>query len=528
MAHAYVNGKIYTVNPKQPWAEALLEDGGELVVVGSNADVLAASPAETTVTDLNGRMAMPGLHDAHTHLLFSGLKFRHEARLTSMAGPETIVHDLQQCCLSMADESHGWIVGGEFNSLAFTGQAPDKTFLDEAYPDRPVFLWDSSIHHGLANSKALELAGLSAVSADPAGGRFVRRPDTGELTGELVETATWPVLRAIPDYADEVYKDALLWAIGKCNSFGITSLQEASATRQELLALRALDAEKLLPLRVAAHLVWREERFGMGSVAELDRLIEDRAEYQTAHVDTRFVKLWLDGAPTPPHFTDARLDEHGHPDEGALLFEEKDLIEALKRFDAAGLHVKVHGAGAGAARAALDASEKVREANGHDGTSHEIAHCTFVDGADQRQFAELGVIAEMSPAVWHLPEFVEIVRGGYQFDSLRRAGAALTVGSDWIITPNPNLFPAIQGMLRRDGESVDLEFALRAVTIAGAEAVGLAHRQGTLEPGKSADFIVLDRDLFSIPVDDIGDTQVLRTVFEGRVVHDAEGIAQPV
>jgi predicted amidohydrolase YtcJ len=521
MAIAYTNGRIYTVDPGTPWAEAVLVEDGVFTAVGSDEDVRAAAPAGTDFIDLEGRMAMPGLHDAHTHLLFSGLKFQYECRLTPMADAAQVVADLTGCCGHDHGQLGGWRVGGEFFPMAFEDERPDRAALDEAFPDRPVFLYDYSIHHGLANSRALELAGLSGDSPDPEGGRLVRRPGSDELTGELVEHGTWAVQRAIPDYPAETYREAVAWAARICNSVGITSVQEASAGWQELRALNELDATGDLPLQVAAHLVWREEGFGMASLADLDRLIEQRADFASTHVRTEFVKLWLDGAPLPPHFTEAGMDDDGAVARDKILVPDDELRAALLRFDAQGLQVKIHCAGTGSVRVALDAFAEVRRVNGADGPTHEIAHCTYIDDADYARFAELGVVAEMSPAIWQIPEFDAVLGAGYRFATLQQAGAPLTVGSDWIITPDPNLFPALQGMLQRRDQSVDLEYALRALTIEGARAIGRADRQGSVERGKSADLIVLDRNLFDVAPDEIGGTRVLRTVFEGRTVFEA-------
>ena len=518
---AYVNGRIYTVDDADSWVAAMLVDNGTITATGSTDEIRSAAPAGTQEIDLGGRMVMPGIHDAHSHLLYSGLKFHYEARLTPMADGDQIVRELTDCCAAHTlPDLGGWIIGGEYHQAAFPEQRPDREFLDRAFPDQPIFLYDYSIHHGLANSKALALAGLDAESEDPPGGRYVRRPGSNELTGELVEQGTWPVQRAIPDYRAEVYRDALAWAVAVCNSVGITSVQEASATRQQLRAFAELDAEDALPMRVAAHLVWREEGVGMASLADLEEIIKRRAELSTTHVNTGFVKVFLDGAPLPPHFTEAGIVD-GVVERDKILVPEAELHEALQRFDAQGLQVKIHCAGTGSVRVALDAYAAVREANGVDGPRHEVAHCTYIDDADYARFTELNVTAEMSPAIWHVPEFNAVLGEGYRFATLRKAGIATTVGSDWIITPTPNLFPPLQGMLQRGAESIDLTSALRILTIDGARSVGQAGRQGSLEPGKSADFIVLDRNLFEVPVDEIGQTTVLRTVFEGRTVFEA-------
>ena len=525
MSTALINGRIYTVDPATPWAAAVLIENGTFTVVGSNEDVRAAAPDGTEFVDLGGRMAMPGLHDAHTHLLFSGLKFRYEARLPPGGTPAEIVHDLHHCrCAELVDEgTQPWIVGGEFLPAAFAEGELDRAFLDEAFPDQPVFLYDYTIHHALVNSKALEIAGLSDDSTDPPGGRLIRRPGTNELTGELVETARWPVMRAMPDYRAEVYRDAVAWAASVCHRYGITSVQEASASPQTLAAYRDLDHAGALNLHVAAHLVWREEGFGMATTAELDRTIAERESLTSEHLDTGRIKIWLDGSPLPPHMTQADLDAHGIVDETNILVDEDQLTEVLSRFDAAGLSVKIHCAGEGSVRAALDAFEVVRQSNGNRGPAHEIAHCPFIHDDDYTRFGRLNVVAEMSPAIWHLD--LPGHDDAFKFRRILDSGATMTIGSDWIITPNPNLFPALQGMLQHGQESVDLPTAVQLLTVGGAKVVGRDRMQGTISTGKSADLIVLDRNIFEIPTDQIGETQVLRTIFEGRTVFESDTVS---
>jgi len=517
---AFTNGRFFTSDIARPWVQALLVEGGRIRALGSTAEVLDSAGREAVVVDLEGRMAMPGIHDAHTHLLMSGLKFRYECRLPPDAAADQIVNALCDCERCRRGKLSGWLIGGEYNANRFPPAGLDRAFLDERFPDTAVYLYDMSIHHGFANSRALALAGITADTPDPRGGRIVRRNGSREPTGELVERATWQVKRAIPAYEPDIYRAAVKWAIQTAHRFGITSVQEASATLPALKVFNALDAENALNLHIAAHLVWREESFGGASQDEMDALIGARGRYSSPHVNTQFVKCWMDGAPLPPHFTHSSLDPGtGQPDHN-LVISEAELTDALCVFDRQGLSMKIHCAAEGSVRAALNAVTAVRGINGGGGPRHDIAHALFVHPDDIGRFAPLNVGAEMSPALWHVrtPELAALDRG-CRFETLRRAGASVTIGSDWIVTETPNLFPALQGMLDRGDESVDLATAVHMMTLAGARAVGLDANTGSLEIGKLADFIVLDRNLFDVPVDRVGDTEVLRTVFEGRTVY---------
>lgn len=522
-ATAYVNGRVYTVNAAAPWAEALLVRDGRIAQVGMSADILAAAGEAGRVVDLGGRMVMPGIHDAHSHLLFSGLKHRYECRLSPDAKATEYAEQLCECVRCTGGKLGDWVIGGDFNQLLSEPGTVDRRYLDEAFPDRPVFLTDWSLHHGLANSRALELAGIDASTQDPFGGRIVRRQGSNEPTGELVERATWMVIKAMPPREPDVYRGAMEWALKVASRFGVTSAQEASATRPELELLKEFDEAGALPMRIAAHIPWREEHFGMATSEELDRLIAERHAYAGRNVRTDFVKVFMDGTPLAPHFTDAQIDpETGLPVPGKLLFDREVLAEALKAWDRAGITAKVHCTGNAAVQRVLQAISDMR-ASGARRTIQEISHCCFICEDDLKRFAELDVTAEMSPPVWvgDAPELAAFRERGYPFASLAAAGTRITVGTDWIFLPEPNLFPALQGIVEHGKEAVSLERALEMLTLAGARAVGLEAIAGSIEVGKSADFIVLDRNLFEVPVSLIGETKVELTVFEGRVVHEA-------
>lgn len=519
---AYVNGRIYTVDASRPWVDAIFVQDGKIADIGTSVDILAAAGSDCAVVDLAGRMIMPGIHDAHGHILLAGLKHRYECRLPADALGRDYGERLCDCIACSRGKLSGWVIGGDFNPTLSAPGEVDRKYLDENFPDTPVYLHDYSLHHGLANSKALELAGITADTPDPFGGRIVRRAGSNEPTGELVERATWQLFNAMPSPEPDVHQAALRWALETASRFGVTGIQEASASRPELEMLQKIDQEQGLTLRVYAHIPWREEHFGHATSEALERLIEERRRFASERLSTDFVKVFMDGSPLGPHFTDAQLDPlTGQPQPGKLLHSREDLAAALIAWDKAGITAKIHCTGDAAVQLVLQAMGDMRAAS-HEGTIQEISHCCFVQPDDLASFAELNVTAEMSPPIWFgdMPELAPFRERGYPFGTLARMGARVTVGTDWTFLPEPNLFPALQGLLQHGAESVDLATGIEMLTLSGARAVGAEDKAGSITPGKSADFIILDRDLFAIPVDEISETRVLTTIFEGRILHD--------
>ncbi|MES1983971.1 MAG: amidohydrolase [Pseudomonadota bacterium] len=519
---AYVNGRIYTVDASRPWVDAIFVQDGKIADIGTSVDILAAAGSDCAVVDLAGRMIMPGIHDAHGHILLAGLKHRYECRLPADALGGDYGERLCDCIACSRGKLSGWVIGGDFNPTLSAPGEVDRKYLDDKFPDTPVYLHDYSLHHGLANSKALELAGITADTPDPFGGRIVRRAGSNEPTGELVERATWQLFNAMPSPEPDVHQAALRWALETASRFGVTGIQEASASRPELEMLQKIDQEQGLTLRVYAHIPWREEHFGHATSEALERLIEERRRFASERLNTDFVKVFMDGSPLGPHFTDAQLDPlTGQPQPGKLLHSREDLAAALIAWDKAGITAKIHCTGDAAVQLVLQAMGDMRAAS-HEGTIQEISHCCFVQPDDLASFAELNVTAEMSPPIWFgdMPELAPFRERGYPFGTLARMGARVTVGTDWTFLPEPNLFPALQGLLQHGAESVDLATGIEMLTLSGARAVGAEDKAGSITPGKSADFIILDRDLFAIPVDEISETRVLTTIFEGRILHD--------
>ncbi len=516
----YVNGKIYTVDAERSWADSVAIFDGRFIAVGSRQDIEKYVGDATNVVDLNGNMAMPGLHDAHGHLLLGGLQYTSSCLLTEGIAPREIISELQVC--AEGKDPKEWLVAGGFWASQFPDDKPNKAILDAAFPNTPVFINEGSVHHALVNTKALEIANINESTLPPFGGS-IPSDDNGELTGELIETATWLVTQHIPATPTDTNLRALEWAVREYNKYGITSVQEASAARNTMEALQSADNAGTLTLQVAAHFILESPKFGQESADELDRLFEQRSTFETPHVAVDFAKMWIDGSPTPPYFSEAGYDQSSNQavDKNILIPQDR-VSDIVGRLDSMGIKVKMHVAGAGATNVALNAIEFARGANPKSAIRHETGHSNLIIPEDFSRYRELNAVAEVSPSVWHIfgNTLGSPPQSAWQFKTILETGAIMTTGSDWPVTREPNFFPAVQGMLEHGEESIDLASAIDTLTINGALSVGWDQNAGSIEPGKFANMIVLDQNIFSAPVQEIGKTQVITTVFEGRVVYE--------
>ena len=379
-------------------------------------------------------------------MLWAGLHLNYGCRFENEKSIETIIAVLQECAKDLAEDD--WLVAGLFYYNFFPNDKPHKSHLDVAFPNRPVYLREGSFHHALLNSKALEIAGIDEHTKAPFGGEIVKDAN-GDLTGELIETATVLAAPYLPKASAERNLDAVRWAVRKNNENGITSAQDASGTAEMLVAFNALERSQEMTMNLAAHLIWRSPKFGDTSDDQLERLIENRSRYQTDHLKVDFIKVWIDGSPTAPYFTQADVLPDGQIELNRMLIPTDELNAALVRFDRMGMKTKLHVAGAGATRAALNAIEAARNANPNSVVIHELGHTNLVTPSDLLRFRQLNAVAEMSPSVWHLyGRFLgDPPQDAWEFGTLHKSGAMMTIGTDWVVTPTPNLFPALQGML---------------------------------------------------------------------------------
>ena len=539
-------GAIYTVDRTRPWAEAVAVRDGKLIAVGTNEEAAAFCGADTRIVDLDGRMAMPGILDVHNHHLRAG-----RGELLELTFPPTLSFDqiLDLVRARAAKAAPGqWIVGGIWPSdlLGKLNTLEAKRALDAASGGRPTMLRDDTQHNRWVNSSALESAGITRSTPDPKDGVIVKDPASGELIGLLYETASGLVEKVVTEngpYTPENDVAAAAHAIRTLNSFGVTGFQDAAASLAVLAALRRLDDEKGLTAWAVASMPVVELPFMAGVSGEA--LFAQRDQYRSDRVRPDFVKIVLDGVPTAR--TAAFLEPY-RPDtaygccfRGGTMMTLPELSRWIARCEELGLGVKVHCAGDASLRQTLDAIDVVRSFNGPTTLRHHIAHASYIDPSDIDRFKELNVVADLSPIIWFPSAIVEAIRKALPDEralrfwpnrDLHAAGVLMAAGSDWPVVPQPDPWLGMEGMITRrnprgevDGalwpeQALDLETVIDIYTINAARAMGLEDVAGSMEIGKSADLIVLDRNLFDIAADEIADTKVLTTFFQGNAVFE--------
>lgn len=531
----FKSGAVYTVDGSRSWAQAIGVSAGRIVFVGTDKAAGAYIGPATRVIDLKGRMVLPAFQDAHIHPISAGLQAR-SCDLSGLTTAAEYTAAIQK--YARAHPGSGWITGGGWLMSAFgPGGQARRQLIDAVVPDRPVLLSSSDGHTHWANTKALELAGITHDTPDPRDGRIDRDPRTGEAIGSLQEGAGERVAALVPPPTAAEREAALTEALKLLNGYGITAMQDAAVSEDDLKTYRALERRNELTMRVVAA-IWWERSQGLEQIDRIERL---RSEYASSLVDPGTVKIMQDGV--LENYTGVLLQPYlkkpGNV-RGIPMVEPTLLKQVVTRLDAAGYQVHFHAIGDGAVRQALDAIEAARHANGDLGHRDHISHLELVDPADVPRFRELGVIANFQP-LWAFADeyitkltmpFIGPERSArlYPIGTLYRSGAVVAFGSDWYVS-SANPLEEIQVAVTRmgpvgetrtpflPGERINLPEALAAFTINAAYTNRLEKTTGSIEVGKDADLIVLDHNLFAVPATEIDKAKVLVTLFAGRPVH---------
>jgi predicted amidohydrolase YtcJ len=532
-----LNANIVTMDPLTPKAEALAVTGGRVTALGTTTDVKALAGSGTRIIDAGGRLVLPGFQDTHIHLQDSGQGYGQNADLSEARTIEELVKTMRTFG---ASHDRPWVDGVGWYTGIFTEANLDRHVLDRAVPDRPSFILASDGHNACMNSLACEYVGLVKGIADPPNGHFVL-DDDGVPTGMLHEDAIKWADERMPQPGDDDFAFGVKWAAALANRHGVTGVLDASVGDRHVRVYDRLAKAGELTVRVCATARVDPSETTQGALA---RISAYRAAHQSAMFTVHSAKFFLDGV--LENRTAAMIDDYSDAIGGnaPLMFGHDQVLELFTAFDAARFQIHVHVIGDGACRAALDGFEAARKANGRWPSLHQVAHVQCIDPADIPRFHELGAMMNIQP-LWarHEPSVTDVAlpmvgeaRGKwmYAFRSLIDAGATYALSSDWgVSTLNP--FEIMETAITRQPpdrprahpvflpeQRMTREECVKGYTVHAAQAAWREADTGSLTPGKYADIIVLDRDIFTCDVYDIGDTEVLLTLLGGREVHRSE------
>jgi predicted amidohydrolase YtcJ len=534
-------GAVYAMDAARTWAEAIAISDGRIIGRGSNAEISDLRGPDTVVLDCRNRLVLPSFQDAHVHALWGGLS-RTTCDLHDLAGADAYLQTIKVYAAAHPDDE--WVHGGGWSMDAFPGGTPHKDDLDAVVGDRPVFLVNRDGHGAWVNSAALARAGISASTPDPPGGR-IERDAEGEPSGTLHEHAMDAVEDLLPSPSLAERCEGLLQAQDYLHSLGITAWQDPAVTEELLEAYVKVNEGSELSARVSLDLLWTMDY----DESALPDLVARREASTSGRLRAGGVKFFVDGV--AENFTAAMLEPYlgsdGLPSDnrGMSMFEPEALARYVTLLDHHRFQVHFHAIGDRATREALDAVEAAAAANGTRDARHHICHLQVVDPADIPRFRRLGVVANCQ-ALWACDEpqmrdltipFLgpERSRRQYPFASLQRSGAILAFGSDWTVSTADPLQQIEVAVTRVAPQTRDLEpflpeerlglpEALAGFTIGSAFVNRIEHISGSIEEGKAADLVVLDRDLFEDSSRPIGDAAVALTMVGGAVVHQDESL----
>jgi predicted amidohydrolase YtcJ len=523
---AIVNARIWTGDDAQPWAQALVIDGETLAVVGSEDDARKANAAQ--IIDAGGRLIVPGFTDAHVHFISGGFGLA-SVQLRDARTRDEFVARIKAFAATVPAGT--WITGGDWDHSLWGGELPTHEWIDAATPDHPVWISRLDGHMSLANQVALKLAGVTRATKDIAGGAIVR-DRKGEPTGIFKDNAMSLVDAVVPAASAEMNDRALLAAMKYVNEQGVTTVHNMG-TFEDLETFARAARAKSLTTRI----------YAVTPLSQWEKLRDVVAAKSYGGADGRGDE-WLRVGGLKG-FMDGSLGSHtaafeepfadSPKDRGLLVNSPEDMYKWISGADKAGLHVMVHAIGDRAIGMLLDIYERVEKEDGARDRRFRVEHTQHLRERDIPRFAQLGVIASMQPyhaiddGRWAEQFIGKRIATTYAFRSLLDAKARLAFGSDWSVAPATPLEGIYAAVTRRtlddknpDGwvpaQKITVEEALRAYTTGGAYASFDESRKGSLTAGKLADLVLVDRNLFEIPPEQIREAKVLATVVGGKVV----------
>jgi predicted amidohydrolase YtcJ len=536
------NGKIYTADKERSIKQAIALKGNTTVAVGSDAVVTPLIGSGTKVIELGGKLVLPGFIDTHIHPIIGALNGAKCSLAGVKASIEAFKPVLQECLAQDQGGADEWFEAAQLDNYGFSATAKG---VDGIEASRPVALWGNDGHTVWVNSRGLALLGVTAETPDIPGGK-IARDAKGAPTGYFADRASIFVDEKIPSPSLEEKAALTAAELKRMSAYGITSLMDAFVTPAEEKVWRVLYDTGMLPMRVRMAIYDADPSDDSDEAVARLVAASKAGDVNPDFLHSGVVKVFADGVMEYPAQTAALLspylDKDGKPTNhaGELYFDPQRFASLVTKLDSAGLAVHIHAIGDRAVRSSLDAFAAARTANGDRDNRHQIAHLQLVDPADFPRFKELGVFADFQlewakrePATeGPLEPYLgpERYRYLYPAGSLHRAGATIIGGSDWDVS-SYNPFRAFQNAVTRAGgkgqrplnidERIPLATAIDAYTINAAYATKQDKISGSLEAGKRADLVVLDRDILTIDPENIQDTKVLATYLDGRLVYSA-------
>jgi predicted amidohydrolase YtcJ len=547
--YVFTGGKVYTVNEAQPWAEAVAVQRKKITFVGSDADAKKYVGDATQVIALSGKMLLPGFVEGHFHpltgaLLTVGVDLQYDS-------VERVLDSVKEFADANPDEKVIRGFGWRYSSFPSTG--PTKELLDEIVPDRPVFLFAVDGHGAWVNSKALEMAGITRDTPDPQPGysHFQRGPDGKELTGYLVEVpAELLVLNALQPQTSASIGSAFKKLLPDFPAAGVTAVFDAGIqgipAEDGFSLYMDLEKNDELPIRIVGSYYHNDP-----AIDPLPIIQSYRKEFQSELVQAEVLKINVDGGDA--QYTAAMLQPYASRPEitGEPIFTPKELNDLIQRADAEGIDVHLHAFGDRAVRMSLDGIEAASAANKTRDRRHTIAHAIYIQEDDLSRFAELDVITSMS-IQWATPDLANlqlavtnlgepiVYERFMRARSLLDSGAKLSLGTDWPAAGYYSTYKpleAIQVAVTREvlkgsglkpvmpptDETLTLEQAIKANTLTSAYQIRLDEKLGSIEVGKAADLVVLQKNLFDVAPKEISDVDVLLTMMNGNVTYREKG-----
>jgi predicted amidohydrolase YtcJ len=533
-----IHGEVYTVNAKQPWAKAVAIRDSKILAVGDDSEIEKLRGAETKVIDARGRLILPGFVDSHIHFLDGALSLGR-VNLEGAKDPAEIQQRLRE--YAGRHPGNDWVLGRGWDYAMFGTEAlPNKKYLDEVFPDRPVFLEGYDGHTYWANSKALILAGITKETQNPPNGAIVRGPKTGEATGALKESAQELVAKVVPKPTRDEKLAALRAGIKWANQNGLSRVHSAGGDFEELDLYNELRRTGDLNLRFYISYFLNPPELRQ---KDLNIIEAARKKYHDEWIDTSAVKMMLDGV-VESH-TAAMLEPYSDDPstKGKLFWDPSKYTAAVAELDQRGFQLFTHCIGEYAVRTALDAYENAENANRTHDRRSRIEHIETVTAADIPRFGKLGVIASMQPLhsypganlldVWARNAGPDRASRAWSWKSIASAGGRLSFGSDWpVVTLNPwqGMHTAVTRQTT-DGQPeagfvpqqrLSVAETVQAYTLGAAFAGRREKTEGSIEPGKLADIIILSQNVFKIDPHKIAETKVFTTMVGGRVVYQSD------